>query len=252
MQNKTILLVNDITLASDNLSRFIWRLHWQFYSTFSLTPILLTHKTHTIHNQCNHVKNKCDHIKSKADQHIKSISHLFSNDFLRILLNHAPTSTQFHLPLPSSTQLHPPPLSSFQPHQYSNQSIAHYWAISPNLGRKIQSYPFWLNIGTNVILEVLIPSPDLDFWISDPKIHFWANLGQKSHSCPFCLKICTHGISRMLILIPTLVFWISEFSKFLFRQIWAKIAKLSIAAENWQTEYNEDADSYFEISFLKF
>ena len=113
------------------------------------------------------------------------------------------------------TQLHPPPLSSFQPppsslqhpQQYLNQNIARNWAISPNLGRKIKSCPFWLKIGTHGILEVLIPNPDLDFWNSDPKIHFWANLGSKSQSCPFCLKIGTHGISRMLILIPTLIFW---------------------------------------------
>ena len=69
---------------------------------------------------------------------------------------------------------------------------------------------FCLNTGSHGILEVLIPNPDLDFWNSDPKIHFWANLGPKSQSCPFCLKIGTHGISRMLILIPTLIlliFW---------------------------------------------
>ena len=68
---------------------------------------------------------------------------------------------------------------------------------------------------------MLILNPDLDFWNSDPKIHFWANLGPKIQSCPFCLKIGTHGISRMLILIPTLVFWMSN-PNFLFGQIWAK------------------------------
>ena len=111
--------------------------------------------------------------------------------------------------------MHPPPSTSTQlisaptlqhPQQYSNQNIARNWAIFPHLGRKIQSCPFWLKIGSHCILEMLIPNPDLDFWKSDPKIHFWANLGPKSQSCPFCLKIGTHGISRMLILIPTLVF----------------------------------------------
>ena len=114
-------------------------------------------------------------------------------------------STQLHPPLPSSYQ---PPVSSLQhPQQYLNQNTLRNWAISPNLGRKIKSCPFWLKIGTHGILEVLIPNPDLDFWNSDPKIHFWANLGSKIQSYPFCLKTDTHNISRMLILNPDLDFW---------------------------------------------
>ena len=89
------------------------------------------------------------------------------------------------------TRLHPPPPSSFlsppsslqHPQQYLNQNIAGNWAISPNLGRKIKSCPFWLKIGTHGILEVLIPNPDLDFWNLDPKIHFWVNVDPKSQSC---------------------------------------------------------------------
>ena len=136
----------------------------------------------------------------------------------------------------SSIHLHPssfqPPFSSLQhPQQYLNQNIPRNWAISPNLGRKIKSCPFWLKLGTHGILEVLIRNPDLDFWNSDPKIHFWANLGPKIQSCPFCLKIGTHGISRMLILIPTLVFWISN-PNFLFGQIWAK--KVKVVRFNWK------------------
>ena len=115
---------------------------------------------------------------------------------------------------PSSTQLHPPPLSSFQlppsslqhPQQYLNQNIARNWAISPNLGQKTKSCPFWLKIGTCATLEVFIPNPDLDFWNSDPKIHFRANLGPKIESCPFCLKIGAH-ISRILIPNQDLDFW---------------------------------------------
>ena len=134
--------------------------------------------------------------------------------------------THLHPAASTSTQFYPPPPISFQPppsflqrsQQYLNQNIARNWAVSPNLGRKIQSCPFWLKIRSHDILEVLIPNPDLDFWNSDPKIHFWANLGPKSQSCPFCLKIGTHGISRMLILIPTLVLWISN-SEFLSGQI---------------------------------
>ena len=71
-----------------------------------------------------------------------------------IHLHPAPsTSTQL---ISTSVQLHPPPPSSFQPplsslqhpQQYLNQNIARNWAISPNLGRKIKSCPFWQNIGT--------------------------------------------------------------------------------------------------------
>ena len=122
-----------------------------------------------------------------------------------VLLNHAPTSTQLHPPLPSSFQ--PLPSSLQYAQQYLNQNIACNWAISPNLGQKIKSCPFWLKIGTHGILEVLILNPDLDFWNSDPKIHFWANLGPKIQSCLFCLKIGAHSISRMLIPNQDLDFW---------------------------------------------
>ena len=77
---------------------------------------------------------------------------------------------------------------------------------------------------------MLIPNPDLDFWNSDPEIHFWANLGPKTQSCSFCMKIGTHGISKMLILVPS-VFWISN-SNFLFGQIWAK--NLKVVCFNWK------------------
>ena len=151
-------------------------------------------------------------------------------------------SIHFH-PAPSNfTQLHPPPPNSFQSppsslqylQQNVDQNIARNWAISPNLGRKIKSCPFWLKIGTRGILELLIPNPDLDFWNFDPKIHFWTNLGPKLQRCPFCLKIGTYGISSMLILIPTLVFSISN-PYFLFEQIWAKNVKF--VCFNWKLAY---------------
>ena len=101
------------------------------------------------------------------------------------------------------------------------------------------------------LLEVLIPNPELDFWNSEPKIHFWANVSPKIQNCSFSLKIGTHGISRMLILIPTLVFWISN-PYFLFWQIWAKTVK--VVHFNWKLHawYLEDADSYSSISFMNF
>ena len=129
--------------------------------------------------------------------------------------------THLHTAPSTSTQLHPAPPSWFQPppsslqhpQQYLNQNIARNWAISPNLGQKIKNCPFWLKIGTHGILEVLILNPDLNFWNSDPKIHFWANLKnfEKVQSCLFCLKIGTYGISRMLVLIPTFALWLSNF-----------------------------------------
>ena len=95
---------------------------------------------------------------------------------------------------------------------------------SPNLGPKIQSCLFWLKIGPQGNLEVLNPNPDLVFWNSNAKIHFWANLSQKSQSYQFCLKIGTHGIWRMLTLMPTLVFCVCN-SKSIFWKIWAEKVK---------------------------
>ena len=116
--------------------------------------------------------------------------------------------------------MHPPPSSSFQspprslqhPLRYKNKYIASYWAVFPNLDRKIQSCPFCLKIDTHVSWRWW-------FWI---RIRFSRLLTQnpflgsrKNQICPFCLKIDTQSISRMLIVIPTLVFRISN-PKFIF------------------------------------
>ena len=127
-----------------------------------------------------------------------------------IIPNRTPSSTQLH-PTPStstqliatSTQLHPPPPSSFQPppsslkhpQYYLKQNIARSWAISPNLGRKIKSCPFWLKIVTHGILEVLIPNLDSDFWNSDPKIHFGAIWAQKFKVLRFIWRL-VHTVSQ--------------------------------------------------------
>ena len=87
-----------------------------------------------------------------------------------------------------------------------------------------------------------IPNPDLDFWNSDPKIHFWANLGPKIQSCLFCLKIGTHGISRMLILIRTLVFWISN-PNFPFGQICVK--KVKVVQFGWKLAHRVFRQCWF-------
>ena len=55
-----------------------------------------------------------------------------------------------------------------------------------------------------------ISNPDLDFWNSNPKIHFWANLSTKTQSYLLFLKIGAHSISGMLIPNPDLDFWISD------------------------------------------
>ena len=131
----------------------------------------------------------------------------------------------------SFTQLHPSLPSSFQPlpssiHLHSahfslhpalcntlnniRTKISHAIGQFTQINWKIRTCPFWLKRGSQSMFEVLIPNQDLDFWNSDPKIHFWVNLGSKSQSCPFCLKIGTHAISKMLILILTLIFWNSN------------------------------------------
>ena len=177
-----------------------------------------------------------------------------------------PAPSTFTQLISTSAQLHPPPPNSFQSppsslqylQQNVDQNIARNWAISPNLGRKIKSCPFWLTIGTHGIFKVLIPNPDLDFWNSNPKIHFWANLGPKSKTCQFCLKIGTHVISRMLILFPrklilvlVLVFWIS-YQKSILGKFGPKKSKFSILSENWHIWYLKEADSCSGSSFLNF
>ena len=65
-----------------------------------------------------------------------------------------------------------------------------------------------------------------------------------------------HGILTMLTFIPTLVFWISD-PKSSFGQISAEKVKAvsfiwKLAHKHIHTQYLEDVDSYFDISFLKF
>ena len=96
-----------------------------------------------------------------------SLIHLYPAHFN---LHQAPfTSNQL---ISASTQLSATP-SIFEP-KYQ------IWAISPNLGQKLQSCPLWVKIGSHGLFQVLIPNPDFDFWNSDPKIHFWAILGSRS------------------------------------------------------------------------
>ena len=125
-------------------------------------------------------------------------SDFIKSNFNEVLLNDTPTSTQL---ISASTQLSVTPSTIFK------QDIARNWAISTDLCRKIKSCPFWLKIGIFGILKVFISNPDLDFWNSDPKIHFWGNFYLKIQSCLFCLKIGARNISMMLIPNPDLDFW---------------------------------------------
>ena len=63
--------------------------------------------------------------------------------------------------------------------QYLNQNIARNWVISPKLGQKMKSCPFWLKSGTHGMLQVLIPNPDLDLEIPTPKSIFGQIWAQK-------------------------------------------------------------------------
>ena len=160
----------------------------------------------------------------------------------------------------SSTQLHPPPPSSFQSppsslqhhQQYLNQNIARNWAISPNLGQKSKSCPFWLEIGTQGILVVLISNPDLDFRNSDPQNPFLGKFGPKNSKLSvLSKKWCTQYLmdadskSRLRFL------KFRHQNRFL-AKFGPKSSKLSILSENWYTWYLKDADFYSNISFLIF
>ena len=120
----------------------------------------------------------------------------------------------------------------------------HFWA---NFGRKSQSCLFFWKIDTNGISRILILNQTSVFWISQQKSIF-GQIWSKSQSCQFCLKIGKHGISRVLILISTSVFWIFN-QKTIFGH-GLKKPKLSVLPDDWHTWYLEDADSYFNISFL--
>ena len=136
-------------------------------------------------------------------------------------------SIHYHPPPPSSIHFHPPPPNSFQPPGSSlqhpqhckNQNIARNWAISPNLGQKIQSYMFWLKIGTHGTLEVLIPNLGLDLE-SDSKIYIFRQIWAKKVKVVLFAWKLAHIISRRLIFRLTLVFWIFN-SNSIFGQIWA-------------------------------
>ena len=120
-----------------------------------------------------------------------------------------------------------------------------FWPQNPFLGKfgaKKSKLSIKLKIDTHGISEVQIPNPNVDFWNSIPKIHFWANLGWKSQSFPFFLKIGTHGISTMLILVPPLVFWISNPKSF-FGKIWTE--KVKVVQFGWKLAHRVSRRCWF-------
>ena len=78
---------------------------------------------------------------------------------------------------------------------------------------------------------MLIPNPDLNFWNSNVKIHFWANLGRKSKSRLFCLKLCKHGILEELIPNLDLEFQNSNAKIYFFGKFEQKKSKLSVLSK---------------------
>ena len=140
---------------------------------------------------------------------------------------------------------------------WNSKPEIHFWA---NLGPKIQSCLFCLKIGAHSISRMQIPNTDLEFWKSDPKIRFWANFGRKSQAVHFFWKLACMASWRCWFL----------FKQFIFGQIWTEKVKVVCFAWNlahpryrywflfWYQFSQilnlnlEDADSYSEISFLKF
>ena len=98
----------------------------------------------------------------------------------------------------------------------------------------------------------MIPNPDVGFWNSDPKIHFWAILGPKIQSCLFCLKCGAPSISRMLIPNPDLKFLKFRAENRFLGKFSPKNSKMFVWSENWYIWYLKYADSYSNISFLNF
>ena len=134
----------------------------------------------------------------------------------RVLLNRKPTSNQL---ISTSINVFATPSTLLE------QNITCNWAISQNLGGKIQNCLFCLKIATHSISRMIMLIPTLVFWIFNPKSIFWVNLGQKSQSCLFCLKMDTLSMVRTLKLIPTLIFPMSNHIP-IFRQIWAEKVKI--------------------------
>ena len=102
------------------------------------------------------------------------------------------------------------------------QLLFNFWT---NLGRKSQSCPFCLRIGTHGISRMLILLLTLVFWISNSNSIFGQIWAEKVKVVHFVGKLARKVISRMLIFIPTLILWNSK-PKPIFMQISVKKIKV--------------------------
>ena len=106
-----------------------------------------------------------------------------------------------------------------------------FWA---NLGRKSQSCPFFLKIGTHGILTMVILIPTSVFWISDPKSIFGQMWTKKVKFVQFGWKL-VHRVSRHVDCYSDISFlncqpWIYFLGKF-----GLKKSKMFVSPENWHT-----------------
>ena len=118
--------------------------------------------------------------QSSLDFHAKlNFSLLWGITKLCNHLHPAPsTSTQLHL-LPLSS-FQPPPSSLQHPQQYLNENIARNWAISPNLGHKIKSCPFWQKKWHSWYIESVDSESRLRFLKFRPRNPFLGKFGPKN------------------------------------------------------------------------
>ena len=155
-----------------------------------------------------------------------------STNLKRVLLNHSPTSTQFHLSPPSSIQLHPaPPTSTWLTSTSTQVSAIPSTLLKPKYCTWLGNFPkfrpknpklFILTENWQTLyLEGADSKSGLTFLEFRPQNPFVSKFGPKKSKLFFLPEIGPYGISRMLILIPTLVFSISNL-KSIFGQISAK------------------------------
>ena len=106
---------------------------------------------------------------------------------------------------------------------WNSDSKIYFWT---NLDRKSQSCPFFLKIGTNRILTMLILIPTLVFWISYPKSIFGQIWAKKVKIVCFAWKV-VHMVSRAC-------WFLFQHSKLksIFGQIWTK--KLQVVQFGWK------------------
>ena len=155
-------------------------------------------------------------------------------------------------PSTSTSSFQPPPSSLQHPRQYLNQNVTRNWAVSTNLGRRIKSCPFWLKIGPQGILEVLILNPDLGFLKFRTQSPFLGKFRPKNLN----MFVFSENWSTKYLKDADFESWI-RFLKFrpqnpFLGKFGPKNSKLFILSENWCTQYLKDADSEYRLRFLKF